>query len=952
MYQDTDKDLHQATQHGESQRPPPAFLHEDLPPAVLAHAKRLNDQDYEVRRTAVEKLGETPMLTKEIIPAVAAMLDDQDFEVRRAALKTLGKDHSLPKEVVQAVAGRLEDQTSVVRQSAVETLETQRNLPGEILEAVGALLQDQSSMIRYSVLQTLGGGHYLSGETLQAVALLLDDQSSILRSTALETLGDQRSVLPDTILQAMEARLEDEDPQVQQRAMRALRKKPYTTTEVGLHKLSLWVRDRLGSSDWDSAVEMVPESRQSEISLDISPMVSYLDSEGVYDGNEENVLQSLRDVIAVTGDYQEAFCCTASQYVEWQWGPVGLEILQKLSSRLSNPHSFDRMRRSLVWTSRGPEEDNVFQYRVSSPYPKDVTSTLRLLIWVSGAIRDLKEKAVLYSPAILYHKDSSHRFTIEWRVSELRRPEGTPNQVGTCWNRSFRHFNVATSFPIPPRPVGFIGLEAPLGLVSDLAQIEYMLPYLDAFVLKGQRTALIPLSYNTDASQKVTEVQWHLIESSNDHLSMNTVDGFNPSNLGCFEAHADYNSVLKSEDIRHFVGLYEGASLHVGAGDCSSRGVRPVDDETDGVTRPFKWFLGWQRNLTLSSSISIPGGSIGASTSFMPVRKSALTLDVPRDLGSLVGSACKNLTLLYDISTKTAWLVPEICAIFHLLQASIRGRETTPNTAPIFPTSSEIRLDLVKREQHCERFAKTLSEDHQTRLKGFIQIFRLLKEDIIFKSGGRRRRLDNFFRQSNQLAGVDFEQLADSPDMITSLNVQVNHLTGGPWVQMLGDNWKEAVKCTREGTDSGKATRLKVVSLLCDDLRGSPPIQPIPDQRRCRSWHPIPEACDYMVTTVQCLQLLTNNYPGDRAKVSPNHWWTEGGTRPFNFEACQHGNRWCNRLQRMVSKKPSGDRRKWADDFVRDQSEGALRAIVFGSREPPPTGRKECGLIPGAVPQY
>lgn len=942
MYQNTDKDLHQATQHGESQKPPPAFLHEDLPPAVLAHAQRLNDQDSEVRRTAVEKLGEMPMLTKEVIPAVAAMLDDQDFEVRRAALKTLGRDHSLPKEVVQAVAGRLEDQTSGVRQSAVETLGTQQNLPGEILEAVGALLQDQSSMIRYSVLQTLRGGHYLSGETLQAVALLLDDQSSIFRSTVLETLGDQRSELPDTILQAIEARLEDEDPQVQQRAMRALQMKPYTTTEVGLDKLSLWVRDRLGG-EWDNEVGTDPESRQNEISLDISPMVSYLHSEGIYDGNEEKVLKSLQDVIAVTGDYQDAFCCTASQYVEWQWGPVGLEILQKLSSRLSNLLSFDRM---LPWMSRGPGEDNLFRYHVSGQSSQDVANTLRLLIWISGAIRDLEDKEVLYSPAILYHKDSSHRFTIEWRVSELRRPEGTPNQVGTCWNRSFRHFNVATSFPIPPRPAGFVGLEAPLRLVSDLAQIEYMLPYLDAFVLKGQRTALIPLKYNKDASQKVTAVQWHLIESPNDHLSMDTVDGFNPSSLGCFGPHADYNPVLKSEDIRHFVGLYEEASLHVGVGDYSSNGVGSVVDGTDGVTRPFRWLLGWQRLVTLSFSISIPGGGIGAATTFKPVRKVIRTWDVPRDLKWLVDSACKNLTLLYDISTKTAWLVPEICAILHLLQVSIGGPMKPSDSARRFPSSSEIHLDLTSRQQHCVRFAEALSERYQTRLKGFIQTFRLLKEDIIFKSEGQRRRLSNFFRQGNQLTGVDFGHLADLPELITPLNVQVDDGTGGPWVQMLEANWNEAVECTKRGTNSGNATGLKVVCLLCDNLGSSPPIQPIQNQTRCLSWDAIPEGCDYMVTTVQCLQVLTKSVPGDKGKISPRHWWTKGNIAPFDFHACGRGGTWCKRLQWMLSQEPSGNRREWADAFVREQGKGAFCAIIFGSREPPATGGKECCRIP------
>ncbi|KAH8763112.1 hypothetical protein F5883DRAFT_113211 [Diaporthe sp. PMI_573] len=596
----------------------------------------------------------------------------------------------------------------------------------------------------------------------------------------------------------------------------------------------------------------------------------------------------------------------------------------------------------------GLDTANLFQYDISGQSSQDVADTLRLLIWVSGAIPDLerlKRRVISYSPAILYYKNPM-RFTIDWEESEPRKFGGTAMPVGTCWNTTFRHFNVATSFPIPPRPVGFVGLEAPLGLVSDLAQIEYMLPYLDTFVLKGERTALIPLDYNTDDSKKVTEIQWHLVESSNGQLlSMDTDDGYEPSNLGCLGPD-DYNRILKSENIRHFVGLYQEASLHFGTAESSSRGIDSVVIGRDGVTSPSGRSAGWQRTFSISSSISLPAfGSIGVSTSFKPVRRNTRALNVDRSLESWVRLACKNITLLYDVRTKTAWLVPEICAIFHLMKAWIIYLEPPANPLLMFPTSSEIHLDLAGEQQHCVNFTRQLSEEHRKILEEFFKAFRMLKEDIIFRSKGPRLRFANFCGQSGRLTGVDFQQLASLPEIVTPLNVKINDRTGGPWIEMLEANWNKAVSCIKRGTDSWKATRLKVVSLLCHDLRGSPPIQPMPNKLRCRNWDPIPNGCDYMVTTVQCLQHLTNNYPGDRGKISPSHWWTEGNTRPFDFQPCQLGGRWCNRLQLMLSEEPSDKQRARADEFVREESERALCAIVFGSRMPTDTSSERCRLI-------
>ncbi len=57
-----------------------------------------------------------------IVTAVVARLEDEDGDVRRAALQVLGGQSNLPEAAVAAVAARLEDEAGNIRSAAAEVV--------------------------------------------------------------------------------------------------------------------------------------------------------------------------------------------------------------------------------------------------------------------------------------------------------------------------------------------------------------------------------------------------------------------------------------------------------------------------------------------------------------------------------------------------------------------------------------------------------------------------------------------------------------------------------------------------------------------------------------------------------------------------------------------------------------------------------------------------------------
>jgi HEAT repeat protein len=223
-------------------------LPENVLQAVAAHLENKNQY---VRAAAVEALGQQSSLPENVLQAVAARLEDNDLSVQAAAVKALGQQSSLPENVLQAVAARLEDNDLSVQAAAVKALGQQSSLPENVLQAVAARLEDNDLSVRAAAVKALGQPSPLLESILQAVAARLEDNDLSVRAAAVKALGQQSS-LPEIVLKTVVAYLEHKDSDVRAVAVKTLGK------EILNENVLQAVAARLDDDDWftrDAVVE-------------------------------------------------------------------------------------------------------------------------------------------------------------------------------------------------------------------------------------------------------------------------------------------------------------------------------------------------------------------------------------------------------------------------------------------------------------------------------------------------------------------------------------------------------------------------------------------------------------------------------------------------------------------------------------------------------------------------
>ena len=191
--------------------------HSTLPEAILTVlVARLEDKDGDVRQGAVEALS--GQSTEAILAALVARLEDPHENVREAAVVALRSQST--EEILTVLVARLQDEDWGVRRAAAEALRYQPTLPEAILTALVARLEDPHENVRQGAVEALSDQS--TEAILTAFAARLEDPHENVRWAATEALSNQ-STLPEAILIALVARLED-PKLIRRAAAKALRK--------------------------------------------------------------------------------------------------------------------------------------------------------------------------------------------------------------------------------------------------------------------------------------------------------------------------------------------------------------------------------------------------------------------------------------------------------------------------------------------------------------------------------------------------------------------------------------------------------------------------------------------------------------------------------------------------------------------------------------------------------
>lgn len=480
---------------------------------------------------------------------------------------------------------------------------------------------------------------------------------------------------------------------------------------------------------------------------------------------------------------------------------------------------------------------------------------------------------------------------------------------GTCWHPLFTGLNVAVGFPTPHRPDGMHGVELPLSILTTFSGCGYAVAYKDGFVLKGWQNALFPVRTDSDsgALRAASALQWHLFKSERHRLYIAEAKKTAPDLLPVrTELSLTEFCTAVEQTERHFLGLYQAARFRIGTNDSRADMIATIHADDRLEETRLRGLLEWTRIINFSFGGG-KGVSLGASTGIRvrKVKERLLSLDLERGQRNIINATKTNSTILFNVKTRVAWMLPQICVVMYLVQAWTK--KYYPDTQidyPDFHDMSENGLDRALDRFKDQQDAKRI--ELMGTFEYFAKAFDQLQDDEKLKPAKRAH--------PKQLAGIDFAQLATKPKTYSILTTDIDIDSGGNWLQMLKSDWKDMQ--TRYETRNAP---YRVVTLFCDNLTPQPIL---PTIKVCDTWLPPPFEKDYLVTAMHCLRELTELYGRDPARLSCEHCWKRGLYSPF--QECN--GRSCNRLQNIV--QGTGRRDEDISQMIRTASPAA--AVVFG----------------------
>jgi hypothetical protein len=215
-----------------------------------------------------------------------------------------------------------------------------------------------------------------------------------------------------------------------------------------------------------------------------------------------------------------------------------------------------------------------------------------------------------------------------------------------CWLPLFREGVLACGFPIARREEGE-GLEIPFELMTLFAGVRGSLVHGDGNILVGPCRVLFPTRRLHEA------VQWHYIEAHDNQALIDVLNSID--NRVCRTDSSDFAK------LRAFLGYYKHALVYAG----TQEGIQSSTIGSSLVPKSNSR-LEVVRECSLSAGFTTHG-SIGAVAGKIVFPRS---LQVSLAEGHLyenrLESASERPLLVYDLSTRSAWLVSELSMVLHM----------------------------------------------------------------------------------------------------------------------------------------------------------------------------------------------------------------------------------------------------------------------------------------------
>ena len=480
----------------------------------------------------------------------------------------------------------------------------------------------------------------------------------------------------------------------------------------------------------------------------------------------------------------------------------------------------------------------------------------RLLAWLCAVFRTSPQQQPCMSRVILQKDNRSPHPCYSISLAET---EPIGNRHNSCWHAIMPCSVVAAGFPIRTRTFGK-GLELSLKTMIRLSGVFTAEEMHGKYCFVGSTTMLIPTHIDSEGN-----FQWHLYRRSvgtrfqNSNLSESSLLSTERFEWKGLNADSLFHQ-LKTR--RHFLGWCPSIVLNVGTENSTY-----TTESANAHSAPEKLRV---QNFGFTAGTSGMGiFSFLVSTNFV-LEPNKIQQDQNSDLSfdAILLKARTLQYLVYDVDEKRAWVLPAICAIFHMVHLRIRceGFSVQLPYAPLDWDGANATYKVMKDYQALELRVQQARTKY-TLEDAVREIWLGLKSCPLTPAA--KPRLDPR-RDRYNLFGYEMIDIATIHDPIRLRKSPVER-TGG-WIHL---------------------TKNVALVLICGRIGDA-----IISTNTTTCWLTVPSQSYLLCATTKSLQELSSRAGGTNHQLTEDEEWDCPG---LLFEECDCGSRKaCNRLQQIV----------------------------------------------------
>ena len=168
-------------------------INSSSPEAISILIKGLDDQSKDIRLKSAVTIMEIGLPAKSAVPALINALGDESGSVRRKVMSALGKMGSLARSAVPKLIEASKDESDKIRETAIGVLgsigETEESIKNRITPILIDALTDENNDIRREAADELGDIGATSSQAISALIRRLHDEEDDIRDEVIESLG-------------------------------------------------------------------------------------------------------------------------------------------------------------------------------------------------------------------------------------------------------------------------------------------------------------------------------------------------------------------------------------------------------------------------------------------------------------------------------------------------------------------------------------------------------------------------------------------------------------------------------------------------------------------------------------------------------------------------------------------------------------------------------------------